>query len=101
MEAFLIFDSHNNLISTKYNKQFSHYLIECANKNGLKLTEEYDVQDINNNETLRNFLSVLLTPFIASQRYLMDCSNITFDCIENSKAVFSKVIKITFHLIDL
>jgi hypothetical protein len=101
MDAFLIFDSHNNLISTKYNKQFSDYLVECANKNGLKLNDQYDVQDIDNNETLRNFLSVLLTPFIASQRYLMDSSNIAFDCIENSKAVFSKVIKMTFHLINL
>jgi len=94
MEAFLVFDPQNNLISIKHNKLFSDYLVHSANQSGLEIEDETLAQDINNNENLKNLLSVLLTPYVASQRYLVDRDEIIFDCITNSKAVSSKVSKI-------
>ena len=87
MDALLVFDPQNNLISTKCNKKFSEYLFELAVKNGFKFTSN----EFKNNEVFRDVLSLLVTPFVVSQKYLIDVSEVQFDCIPDMKAVYYKV----------
>ena len=88
MDALLVFDPHNHLIASKCEPQFVDYLCEFVAQNGLKS----DNQDFNNNEVLRNLLSLLVTPFVVSHKYLMDVSQVVFDCFPNMKAVYYKVL---------
>ena len=87
MEALLVFDPQNNLIATKCDKQFSQHVFRFAGNTGIKTNS----QDSNNNETLRNLLSVFVTPFVVSHKYLTNGLDIKFDCIPNMRAVYCKV----------
>ncbi|CAG2121598.1 unnamed protein product, partial [Medioppia subpectinata] len=86
MDALLVFDPQNNLISSKFNKQFENYLLEFAVENGCKA----DGQEVGDNQVMRNLLSVFVTPFVVSQRYLSDASGVKFDCLGTMNAVYSK-----------
>ena len=94
MEAILVFDPQNNLICSKCDQQFIQYLFEFVAQNGLKT----NIQEINNNEVLRNLLSLLVTPFVVSQRYLLDVSQVEFDCFPTMKAVYYKVLIVNLLL---
>lgn len=91
MDSYLIFDPQNNLIFAKMNEKFYHHIIEFADQNN-SICEKHDfVDEVFINEPTMNLLSLLLTPYIVSQRFNEVNTNIKFDCIQNTEAVYVMV----------
>ena len=64
MNAFLIFDPQNSLIFLHCDQKFKHFLLQ-SNGHEAELAETQD-------ETVRNLVTLHLTPYVSVHRQLID-----------------------------